>query len=149
MEDFVPIRAGDWYVKAHVEINREGEDEPDYDDQDFFEVVGWARCSASGRHVPVVVGPDLMTLCVWTDLARQYRREGVTAKGAELVTAEAREALMNNAKKTDARQGIEEYVRVVISQRTTPNDDTTADRLAKAITTSVLARLGHQDRKAA
>lgn len=41
-----------------------------------------------------------------------------------------------------SRAEIIEYVRQVIEQRTTPNDDTTAERLAKAIVTSVLGRLG-------
>jgi antitoxin (DNA-binding transcriptional repressor) of toxin-antitoxin stability system len=40
------------------------------------------------------------------------------------------------------RQAIEEYVRTVIEQRTTPNDDTSAERLARSITTSILHRLG-------
>lgn len=41
-----------------------------------------------------------------------------------------------------SRPEIVDYVRTVIEQRTTPNDDTTAERLARAITTSVLSRLG-------
>jgi hypothetical protein len=48
-----------------------------------------------------------------------------------------------------SRQAIVEYVHTVIEQRTTVNDDTTAERLAQAITTSVLHRLGAGDSVAA
>jgi hypothetical protein len=41
-----------------------------------------------------------------------------------------------------SRPEIVAYVREVIEQRTTPGDDTTADRLARGIVTSVLSRLG-------
>jgi hypothetical protein len=41
-----------------------------------------------------------------------------------------------------SRASIAEYVRTVIEQRTVPNDDTTAERLAQGITTSILHRLG-------
>lgn len=41
-----------------------------------------------------------------------------------------------------SRPEIIEYVRTVIDERTTPHDDTTAEELARAITTSVLSRLG-------
>lgn len=41
-----------------------------------------------------------------------------------------------------SRPAIIDYVRSVIEQRTTPDPDTNADRLARAITTSVLHRLG-------
>jgi hypothetical protein len=41
-----------------------------------------------------------------------------------------------------SRAEIADYVRTVIEQRTTPNDDTTAERLAQNITTSILHRLG-------
>ncbi len=37
---------------------------------------------------------------------------------------------------------IVDYIRRVIDERTTVNDDTTAERLARGITTSVLSRLG-------
>jgi hypothetical protein len=41
-----------------------------------------------------------------------------------------------------SRDAIVDYVRTVIEQRTTVNDDTTAERLAQGITTSILHRLG-------
>lgn len=41
-----------------------------------------------------------------------------------------------------SRDEILEYIRRVIEQRTTPNHDTTAERLARGITTAVLSRLG-------
>jgi len=41
-----------------------------------------------------------------------------------------------------SRDAIVEYVQSVIEQRTTPNDDTSAERLARNIVTSVLSRLG-------
>ncbi|TMR14071.1 hypothetical protein ETD86_29435 [Nonomuraea turkmeniaca] len=41
-----------------------------------------------------------------------------------------------------SRAGIEEYVRDVIGQRTTPDDDITADRLARGLVYSILHRLG-------
>jgi hypothetical protein len=41
-----------------------------------------------------------------------------------------------------SRAAIVEYVREVIEQRTTVNDDTTAERLAGGIVTSILSRLG-------
>lgn len=41
-----------------------------------------------------------------------------------------------------SRSQIVAYIQSVIGQRTTPNDDTSAERLARAITTSVLHRLG-------
>jgi hypothetical protein len=41
-----------------------------------------------------------------------------------------------------SRTEIVAYVRAVIGERTTVNDDTTAERLAQGITTSILSRLG-------
>lgn len=41
-----------------------------------------------------------------------------------------------------SRSDIVDYVRAVIEKRTTVNDDTTADRLAQGIVTSILHRLG-------
>jgi prevent-host-death family protein len=41
-----------------------------------------------------------------------------------------------------SRASIEEYVQEVIAERTVPNDDTTVERLARNITTSILHRLG-------
>jgi hypothetical protein len=41
-----------------------------------------------------------------------------------------------------SRPAIVEYVRNVLTARTAVNDDTTADRLARALTTSILSRLG-------
>lgn len=41
-----------------------------------------------------------------------------------------------------SRSEIVAYVRQVIGQRTTPNDDTSAERLAEGIVTSILHRLG-------
>jgi hypothetical protein len=41
-----------------------------------------------------------------------------------------------------SRVDIEEYVRTVLVQRTDVHEDTTADRLARNITTSILHRLG-------
>jgi polyhydroxyalkanoate synthesis regulator phasin len=41
-----------------------------------------------------------------------------------------------------SRAEIVAYVREVLEQRTVPNDDTDAEKLAKAIVTSVLSRLG-------
>jgi hypothetical protein len=41
-----------------------------------------------------------------------------------------------------SRTDIVDYVRTVIEQRTSPNGDTSADRLARVLVTSILARLG-------
>jgi hypothetical protein len=41
-----------------------------------------------------------------------------------------------------SRPQIVEYVRTVIEQRTTPTDDTTVERLAQGLVTSILHRLG-------
>lgn len=41
-----------------------------------------------------------------------------------------------------SRDEMVKYVQSVIEQRTTVNDDTTADRLARGIVTSILSRLG-------
>lgn len=41
-----------------------------------------------------------------------------------------------------SRREIEEYVQTVLEQRTEIHDDTTSNRLARCITTSILARLG-------
>jgi len=41
-----------------------------------------------------------------------------------------------------SRAEIAAYIQQVIEERTTPNDDTSAERLAHGITTSVLHRLG-------
>lgn len=41
-----------------------------------------------------------------------------------------------------SRTDILEYVRTVIEQRTTVNEDTTAERLARSLVTSILHRLG-------
>lgn len=41
-----------------------------------------------------------------------------------------------------SRSEIAEYVREVIEQRTVPDADTTAERIAQGITTSILSRLG-------
>lgn len=41
-----------------------------------------------------------------------------------------------------SRVDIVDYVRSVIEERTMVNDDTTAERLAQGITTSILSRLG-------
>lgn len=41
-----------------------------------------------------------------------------------------------------SRAEIAAYIKTVIEQRTTPNADTSAERLAESITTSVLHRLG-------
>jgi hypothetical protein len=41
-----------------------------------------------------------------------------------------------------SRAAMVDYVQRVLTERTTPNADTTADRLARALTTAILSRLG-------
>ena len=41
-----------------------------------------------------------------------------------------------------SRESITEYIKTVLEQRTDVHGDTDAEKLARAITTSVLARLG-------
>lgn len=50
--------------------------------------------------------------------------------------------------KAATQQSIREYVEAVITQRTVVNDDTTAGRLARGITGSVLHRLGYSEAQA-
>lgn len=50
--------------------------------------------------------------------------------------------------KAATQQSIREYVEAVITHRTVVNDDTTAERLARGITGSVLHRLGYSEAQA-
>lgn len=44
-----------------------------------------------------------------------------------------------------SRESIQEYIETVLIQRTTVNDDTSAERLAHNMTISILHRLGIED----
>lgn len=50
--------------------------------------------------------------------------------------------------KAATQQSIRDYVEAVLTQRTVVNDDTTAERLARGITGSILHRLGYSEAQA-